>query len=344
MTGDRLPPLVTSSPATTSLVNAGVLTEPGTQIVFGNQSANTQFRSGARVVMGWWMSQQTRLEGEWFGLATQHTTWDGSSNSAGLPILARPYFDLTNGLPNANVVAYPGQLIGSINANVSSSFTGAGMQFMTLCSYSQDCYHSYRVDFIYGFRYVGLYEKLSIHSTSTSIQTTETAQVGTTLTTNDRFGTSNNFVGGNIGAMLQKRAGPWSYTGVARLGVGATAEHVNISGSSTSTPVSGAASTFPGGLLAMPSNIGNYNRGGFALLPQLELKLGYDYSPRLRFTVGYDVLYWSRVVRPGAQVDTFVNTSQAGGQQNIGTPGPLFGFRETDLWVQGLSVGSELKF
>jgi hypothetical protein len=76
----------------------------------------------------------------------------------------------------------------------------------------------------------------------------------------------------------------------------------------------------------------------------LELKLAYNFSPSIRFTVGYDILYWSRVVRPAQQVDLFVNPSQASGQPLVGTPGPLFGFRETALWAQGLSTGIEFRF
>ena len=110
------------------------------------------------------------------------------------------------------------------------------------------------------------------------------------------------------------------------------------------TTASGATATSPGGLLAMPTNIGTFSHSAFTVVPQLELKLAYIFSPNLRFTVGYDVIYWSRVVRPGQQVDLFVNPSQASGHPLVGTIGPLFGFRETDLWIQGISTGFELRF
>ena len=94
----------------------------------------------------------------------------------------------------------------------------------------------------------------------------------------------------------------------------------------------------------MPTNIGSYNHNGFTVVPELQLKLGYDFTPTVRLTFGYDVIYWSRVARPGEQVDLAVNTSQASGQPLVGAPVPRFVFHETDLWVQGISVGGEWRF
>jgi Putative beta barrel porin-7 (BBP7) len=132
---------------------------------------------------------------------------------------------------------------------------------------------------------------------------------------------------------------------MGRLSIGGTSEHVDISGTSTTTPPNGGTpTTFPGGLLALPTNIGSYSHGGFTVVPEIQFKLGYDITPCLRATIGYDAIYWSRVARPGEQIDTFVNTSQASNQPLVGTPGPRFAFHETDLWAHGLSFGGEWRF
>ncbi len=89
----------------------------------------------------------------------------------------------------------------------------------------------------------------------------------------------------------------------------------------------------------MPSNIGTYHHAiQFAYVPQLELKLGYYLTSNLRLTVGYDLIYWSRVARPGEQISTSVNPNPTSG----GTAGPLFTFHESDLWIQGVSLGGDL--
>src|SRR5262245_8106792 len=43
--GDRLPPLLTTSPVGTPLANAGVLGRPGTSVLFGDERVNDDARS-----------------------------------------------------------------------------------------------------------------------------------------------------------------------------------------------------------------------------------------------------------------------------------------------------------
>src|SRR5262245_48917534 len=49
LTGSRLPLLVTSSPPGTPRSQAGVIGAPGTQVLFGNETVNDDFRSGVRI-------------------------------------------------------------------------------------------------------------------------------------------------------------------------------------------------------------------------------------------------------------------------------------------------------
>jgi hypothetical protein len=340
LTGDSLPPLVTTSPAGTPQPQAGVLGQPGTTVLFGDQVVNNTGRSGARLVAGWWMTPNARLEGEVFGLGGRTASFDQNSN--GNPILARPFFNLSLGEQGSNLLAFPGQFTGGVAIAETSNFSGAGVHILHSVLYDQTPYgFMRRVDLLYGFRYLGLYENLTANGTATLAGS---VSPGTTLSTFDGFKTSNSFYGANLGASMETIRGRWSLLTIGRMGFGGTAERVTISGSSTVTTASGATSTSPGGLLAMPTNIGTYSHGAFTLVPQLELKLAYLFGPNFRVTLGYDVLYWSRVVRPGQQVDLFVNPTQANGQPLVGTIGPLFGFRETALWAQGLSTGIELRF
>ena len=128
------------------------------------------------------------------------------------------------------------------------------------------------------------------------------------------------------------------------MAIGGTSERITISGSTVTTVPGTGSTTNSGGLLAMPTNIGQYSHTGFSVVPHLELKLGYDLTPNLRATVGYDIIYWSNVVRPGDQISSSVNTSQASGGTLTGVPGPILNLHQTDLWVQGISVGSEYRF
>ena len=253
----------------------------------------------------------------------------------------RPFFNLSTGAQGSELLAFPSTFAGQISITETSYFNGAGVHILHSVCYDNTKFgFMRRVDLLYGFRYLGLYENLTAAGSATTINPLLPT---TTLTTFDGFKTSNSFFGGNIGAAMESTRGRWSLLTTGRLGIGGTAQRVSISGNSTAT-ANGSSTTTPGGLLAQPSNIGTYSHGAFSLVPHLELKLAYNFSPSLRFTVGYDILYWSNVVRPAQQIDQFVNPTQAGGQPLTGTIGPLFGFQQSYLWAQGISVGGEYRF
>ena len=56
--GDHLPALVTTSPAGTPLLQAGVLGAPLTTVLFGNSTVNGGWRSGGRLQAGYWFDPQ----------------------------------------------------------------------------------------------------------------------------------------------------------------------------------------------------------------------------------------------------------------------------------------------
>ena len=70
VTGDKLPPLVTTSPAGTPLPQAGVLGAAGTTVLFGNSSVNDGWRSGGGLTAGYWFDPQHRtgIEASFYGL------------------------------------------------------------------------------------------------------------------------------------------------------------------------------------------------------------------------------------------------------------------------------------
>ncbi len=344
LSGDTYPPLVTSSPQGTPFEDAGVLSDSDTDILFGNKSFNDGGRSGARFVLGVSLTPCTRLEGDWFTLGSKGAEIHRSSE--GDPILARPFFNLENGIQDANVIAYPGLFDGRVDIRASTQFMGAGVHLARNLSYQADqsgCgYH--RLDLVYGFRYLGLYEEFDADSSSTVTNDAAGPPAGTQINVSDSFSTSNSFFGGNIGVLMEANRGRWILTSGARIGIGGTRERVAISGSTTVTQPGEESATFNGGLLALPTNIGEYSNNAFSLVPHLELRVAYLLTPRMRWTLGYDLMYWSRVVRPGDQIDLFVNPSQASDQPLTGTPGPLFDFKETDLWMQGITTGLEVHF
>lgn len=341
LSGDAYPPLVTTSPDDTPRVDAGVLGEDDTSILFGNDTLNGGGRAGVRTVFGVYLTDCTRLEGDWFTLGSKGSQFNHSSD--GDPILARPFFNLSSGQQDANLIAYPGVFDGRIDIRANTEFMGAGIHLARNLSYCGDCCGYHKLDFVYGFRYLGLYEDFSVNTTS-EVEGQSTAPIGTVFSVHDAFSTSNSFFGGNVGVSGEANRGRWYFTGAARLGIGGTREKVAVGGSTRVRQPGEDGATFDGGLLAMPTNIGKYSTNAFGLVPHLELRVAYCVTRQIKWTVGYDLMYWSRVVRPGDQISLFVNPTQGSGQELRGTPGPLFPFKETDLWITGVSTGFEFTF
>jgi hypothetical protein len=81
------------------------------------------------------------------------------------------------------------------------------------------------------------------------------------------------------------------------------------------------------------------------MIPELGANVGYQLTQRLKLNVGYTFLYWSNLIRPGDQIDTTVNPNllppAIAGNTFLG---PAFEVRETDYWVQGLSIGGEYRW
>ena len=71
------------------------------------------------------------------------------------------------------------------------------------------------------------------------------------------------------------------------------------------------------------------------MLPVVQLRGGYAVTNNLRATVGYEVLYWSSVVRPGREMEAFLNNTE-----NLSS----LGLHRTDLFMHGVSFGLEMRW
>jgi hypothetical protein len=350
--GMNLPPLVTTSTAGTARANAGVLGVASTSILYGgNDNALTDERSGGRIRFGWWLERFPGLgiEGEYVGLGK--ATENFFQQSTGTPILARPFFNALEGQEDAELVAFPAVLSGSIATEVTSQLNGAAFRFRRQaccsngCGYSEFCGQtvptSSRLDSTLGYRFWELKETLQVQERLTSLLTQDPGSFVIT----DRFETRNQFNGGELGFLWQGRRGWWSLDALMRVGVGNVHQTVTINGQSAVTD-NGTTTNYNNGVLAQRTNSGTFDRNQFTMVPEFGLTAGYQVTKRLRATAGYSLIYWGNVVRPGDQVDLNVNPNLLAPELNpfTGPLRPQFQFQETDYWVQGLNFGGEFRW
>ena len=76
---------------------------------------------------------------------------------------------------------------------------------------------------------------------------------------------------------------------------------------------------------------------------ELGVRLAWEFNPHVQVTLGYNLLYWTNVVRPGDQIDPIVNVGAVGDPGQLGgSPHPLFMWHSTGFWAQGLTTGVQI--
>lgn len=368
--GMSIPPLATTGPGAS---NPGILGQPGTVILFGDEAINGDMRSGGRISLGTWLdpAQTWGLSAEYFGLADAGESFFAASDANGVPTISRPYFtvygvdgsgDLKPAGENAELVALQGELAGSLRVATNTSFQGGGAFLRHTFCCKNRCWGScdgshancttsccddassgvpggLRVGMFGGYRFMNLGDGVSITEDLTAISTVPADQ-GRFLI-NDNFRSNNQFHGGELGFVAEARRARWTMELLSRLALGNNRQTVRIDGS---TVISGSQQddgTYTGGLLALPTNIGTYSRNQFSVIPQINANLGYNLTPSLRAIVGYTFIYWGNVARAGEQISLDVNETYipAGFAQPEGPRRPAFAWQQNDFWAQGLNVG-----
>ena len=158
-----------------------------------------------------------------------------------------------------------------------------------------------RTDLLVGFRWYQLSDRIGIQENLLDLQE---PLANTTFDIHDGFRTENDFYGCDIGFRSQVYRGRWSLELLTKLAVGNTHQIVAISGQT----VIDSQPPLNGGILALPTNIGTYQRNVFTVIPQLSLELGYQINCHWRAYAGYNVLYWGSVRRAADQIDLNVDS------------------------------------
>jgi hypothetical protein len=316
MKGDKVAPLSTSG-------TTGILNAPGTNILFGDTSYGGDLRSGARFDMIYWLSREHNLAFEANFLFLETQVDQIGLSSPGAPLLARPFTNVTTGSQSALVLSSPSTNAGAFSSRFDSKLWGAegNLRHNFISGVSMS------VDGLFGFRYLGLKESLDITGSSFSPLPGPVISSST-----DNFKTTSDFYGGQVGASIELRKDKWFVNALPKLAIGGTQQSVNITGITTST-TGNVSSTAPTGFLAADSNIGQYSKEKFTFVPELGVNVGYAFRDCVKGYVGYNIIYWSSVSRPGSTIDL-----------NVGNGQPTFSFNSTDLWMQGITLGMEINF
>ena len=344
-------PLPSALLTTGGPVNLGVVGASDTTTIYGG-SQDYGWMSGARLAAGIWFDYENRvgMEGAFFlfGARSEYANFSAPAGS----VLSLPFNTVVNNVPTPTVfsLANPGaspQTSATASFENDVRFLGGNLDFVFVPYRSS----WFEFNFLVGFNSVFLKEDSTANYSSTSTSVSSNAGTTTTSTTtnqaSDSFSTQNLFYGGELGVRGIFHYSPFFLEATGRLALGVNTQVVDITGQSSSTTTNVSVGAAPGttvstatagtGFLAQASNIGSYNRTTLCVMPQFQVRVGVDLTSNIRFSVGYDVLYLTSVVRPGNQMDQIMGTLN-------GVTHPAFSFNSSSFYAQGVNVGLEFRF
>ena len=328
-------PVFTTGPASAG-ANPGGLGVPGTSSL--NQPLDYGAQGGVRLFGGGWFDSAHTwgLDGSIIILGNNNVGFGVSDRSGtGSSVINEPVLNA----PYSTLVSAPGVDTGNANLNVSTQFWGLDINAM----YNVARERNWSLTLLGGFRYLQLDEYLNITANSSLFTTTTytdnmgnvlvTAPAGSTVTTIDQFNTHNQFYGGQVGARFAANYNRWTFEGTGLLAIGGTHQTVDVNGSTIVYPTNASPVPLIGGNYAT-LQIGHYAQDRFAVAPEMRFNFGYQFTPWMRGTIGYDFIYLSSVLRPGNQID---NTYD-------GVVHPLVPLKTSGYWTQGLNLGLQFNF
>src|SRR5579883_2777610 len=221
---DKVPVLASTS---TNPFDNGILGAPTTAVLFGGGGINGGPGSGFALSAGYWIDDCCKEEGVfvrgfWLGLPGT----DFFAGSGQFPTLARPFFNVNQGIEFAEVSSFPGRFNGGVGIQGNGQLFGAEVN--GLCNICRGC--NYRFDVFGGFRYVDLQESLTISENLQGLPTAPAPFTNNNFFSRDFFSTNNEFFGGQVGLSAEYDRGAWSLEVCGSVALGDTHQEINIDG------------------------------------------------------------------------------------------------------------------
>jgi hypothetical protein len=329
----------------------GALGQPGTQVVIGQQSFNSNPTSGIRGRLGFEFADTGfGVEAAGFLLDQQVARRGVPSPTSSPSVLALPFFSVSQGSEAVALIRIPDGVEGSINLALRTNLSGTEANF----SYALN---TYVADWVYiGYRYLNLTEALDVTSRFRVLGTGVVSFLGEPVppgllgNIHDAFNTGNEFNGGQFGLVkrLTLGRGRVMLDTRASVALGNTSQTLLIAGESNITAPNGQVlAARPGGLFALPSNSGHFAGDRFSVVPEIGATLYVQAWDNVLAFVGYSFLYWNNVLRPGEQMDRHIELQQVPFSPlftGTGALQPGVPFHRTDLSVHGLHAGLAFQF
>ena len=307
-----------------------------------NNQIGNELLVGMRLNMGLWAdcNQNFGVGARGWGILTDGTnrTYTNGGNSTGIPFFNTSIGPQTPG---------PDIFLVNISAGANGANTGTIRVKNDLDLVAGELYGralliregNSRVDLLGGYTFARLDSELGLRSQFTD-GITNIIQNGTVITTQDTFGTKNQFHGGHLGLLNEVSKGRFSFSALGKVAIGNMHQSSTVTGQSTIAAPAQAVVTQGHGLFAQSSNIGTISRDQFTFLPEAGAKMKYKLG-RAELGVGYTLLVFPSVAMAGSQIDRNVDINPT----VIGSPiAPAQRLVTDTFFLHGLDLGVTFKF
>ncbi len=341
-----IPPLITGPPLFDESGNI-----VGSSVLVGGASYDYDEFAGLRLRGGYWFDadRHVGVELSWLYLGKR----SDEIRRNDLPILGRPFFDLNTGTESGLVIAQPGIAAGGFSFRTTSRTWGLETNLWKNLYY-EPLFNCVRADLLCGFRYLDLAEDIRIDRVTSfnpdltafpSFLAFQSNQIRET----ESFRAHNHFYGPQAGVSFKVFGECLVLDVTTKVALGVNYETLNIVGAQQRIRPNGVVTVTPGALLALPSNSGEHSREQFGWVSEITVNMGMPLGNHVGVYMGYNFIYWSKVARPGDQIDRVVDSTQI---PNFpppipGTTGqgrPSVPFTQSHWWTQGLNFGLEFSW
>jgi len=322
-----------------------------TQVVEGISDFRYDGFNSARLAWGFWVQDYVGIELRGFLTEEKNSTFTTSSTPTGYPFLAVPFFNVQTNVENSLPLASSGAARGAFHLESGSRMGGDEANLLYQLYRSS----GFRIVGAMGFRHFALDEDLDIQYTTAPITAgfvefnDHFVPAPHSVVIEDRFRTDNNFYGGQFGLKADMTMGSFYLSASTFLGVGMQQHLINVSGYTRLFDGNGVMiDQAQGGLFAQRPILGHFVQSSFAVLPTIDLRLGYQLTQNLSASLGYNFLFLSTADRPGNQIDREIIPQQspaiAGFNSNFNTAPPQLLQRGSEFWAQGLELALTFQF
>ncbi|MCI0683611.1 MAG: BBP7 family outer membrane beta-barrel protein [Gemmataceae bacterium] len=333
--GHRHPTLVTSGNSLDPI--PGALDQPGTVVLHGERSG-AGASSALRVTYTYWLvdPEIVSLDASFMIMEQRRVLFTAASDSAGNPVLTRPFFNPTASAEDADPRALPFVMRGSVEDSFLTRMMGAEANFKYNVS-GRPCSQGPSFTIFTGPRWIKLDETYANNDFSQDIP----SGTGETRRFMDNVTCYNEFIGAQVGGSFRCRWDRLTFDLTSKIAVGQNFQTLKASGRTViANDAFGDRIAFNEGLYVQSTNSGVDRFEHVSVVPEVDVTVGIALTDSCKFTFGYGIFFMNNVIRPGALLDRRIEIQPAG----IPTTFPLRTFNTTDFWAQWVSFGLEFSY